>query len=154
MIQSIEPMDPAVSIALIAGWISLSYLLFQKIQLKDPETKKAKEIVKNAQKKMKELQKRGKMDEKLLDEVLKAQSTLMTKMMMPTMILGIFALFIFQQIGEVYGGFIMVLPMTIPWPALAIPPLVFTNTIGWLGWYVVCSLGWSLSLRRLLKVDF
>ena len=146
-------MDPALSIALVSGWISLSYLLFQKIQLSDPETKKAQEIVKNAQKKMKEMQKNGKMDEKLLDEVLKAQSTLMTKMMLPTFLLGIFAIFIFKQIAEVYGGFTMILPISIPWPVLAIPPLIFTNTIGWLGWYVVCSLSWSIVLRKLLKVE-
>jgi uncharacterized membrane protein (DUF106 family) len=147
-------MEPAVSIALIAGWISLSYLLFQKIQLKDPETKKAKEIVKNAQKKMKEMQKHGKMDEKLLSEVLKAQSTMMTKMMIPTFILGIFALFIFKHISTIYGGVTIVLPFSIPWPVLAIPPLIFTNTLGWLGWYIVCSLSWSIILRKLLKVEF
>ncbi len=147
-------MDPALSIALVAGWLSLSFLLFQKIQLQDPEAKKAQETVKNVQKKMGELRKEGKMDEKLLDEVLKAQNTLMMKMMLPTFILGFFAIFVFNKIAEVYGSFVLVLPMEIPWPVLAIPPLIFTNTIGWLGWYVACSLGWSILLRPLLKVDF
>ena len=110
MIQRIERMEPALGIALIAGWISLSYLLFQKIQLKDPETKKARETVKSAQKKMQALQKQGKMDEKLLNEVLKAQSTLMTKMMMPMFILGIFAIYIFQHIGKVFPFWFRRLP--------------------------------------------
>ena len=147
-------MEPAVAIALVAGWISLSYLLFQKIQLQDPEAKKAKETVKSVQKKMAQMQKSGKMDEKLLDEVMAAQTTLMTKMMLPTLILGFFALFIFQKVSAIYGTFVLVLPFVIPWPVLALPPIILTNTIGWLGWYVVCSLFWSLVLRKALGVDF
>lgn len=147
-------MEPALGLALISGWISLSYLLFQKIQLKDPETKKAKDTVKDIQKRMSELQKQGKIDEKLLDEVLRAQNTLMMKMMLPTFVLGFFAIYVFNHVSAVYGGFSLVLPFAIPWPALAFPPFVFTNTIGWLGFYIACSLAWSLLLRKALGVDF
>lgn len=145
-------MDPTVSIALVAGWLSLAFLLIQKIQLDDPEAREAKKKMEMAQKEMKDLQKRGKMDDKLLDELLKAQTTLMTKTMIPTMVVGFFAIFVFNKLAEVYSAFQLVLPWVIPLPALAFPPFVMTNTLGWLAWYIICSLGWSFLLRPVLGV--
>ena len=145
-------MEPIYAIGLIAGWISLSFLLFQKIQLNDPEAKKAKEKMEIAQKKMKEMQKGGKIDDKLLDELLSAQSVIMKKTMIPTLILSFFTLFIFNKLSAVYTGITIVLPFLIPLPVLAFPPIVLKNTLGWLGWYVLCSLGWSMTLRPLLGV--
>ncbi len=144
--------NPAIGLALIAGWVSLSLLLVQKIQLKDPEAKKAKERIQELQKKVQEMHKKGKLEDGVMDEMLKHQGVLMKKVMLPSMAANVLSLFVLKHVSIAYAGFVISLPFLIPVPALALPPLVLKDTLGWLGWYVLCSLGWNLSLRQLLGI--
>lgn len=145
-------MDPTLAIALVAGWVSLAFLLVQKVQFNNPELKKAQEFIKDTQKQLMDMRNKGKVDDKLMDKVLDAQGKIMTKMMVPTMILSFLGLFIFQRLAAVYEGVSIVLPFLLPIPALSWPPIVLKNTLGWLGWYILCSLGWSTVLRPVLGV--
>lgn len=54
---------------------------------------------------------------------------------------------------NVYAAVKIALPMAIPIPVFAFPPIAFTQTLGWFGWYLLIAITASLIVRDVLGIE-
>jgi uncharacterized membrane protein (DUF106 family) len=140
-----------VSIAIIAGLITVFVTLINRKFTDIETTKTIKKKIESTRAKLLEAQKtkdKEKMDgymKKMMD-INSEYMKLMTKPMMVSIIISIFLLiFIFPWLNGVYEGQVI---GTFP-DAL---PLVGGKGISWIIWYIVCSLAISIGLRKALRM--
>lgn len=103
----------------------------------------------------KEVRKTGDLDK--YNDLLKEQSDLQMKRLNLTMKPNMMSSFAFilavMWMQTKYATAKIILPMTIPIPVWAFPPIAFTSTLGWFGWYLLIALTSSLIVRDVLGIE-
>ncbi len=103
----------------------------------------------------KEVRKAGNLDK--YNELLKEQSGLQMKRLHLTMKPNMMSSFAFilavMWMQAKYETAKIILPMAIPIPVWAFPPIALTDTLGWFGWYLLIALTSSLIVRDVLGIE-
>lgn len=147
----VNPMIDIVAISALLAIVS------QFIQLKfgrRDEMMAAQKEMKERQKRMQELVKRNdgaaKAElEKLEKEMMEGMSKMMGGSMKVMMISMVIFLPAFALIGAAYSAATINLPVPVPWLGGTSFIMLYSQT-NWLGWYVLCSLVFSLVLTALI----
>ncbi len=148
-------MNPILELALISFTLSLvQNLLFKKLSDQTSLREINKEMKKINQR-MKEVRKEKdyKAMEKVVTRMNKINMDKMKLVMSPNMKSSVIFLLAFWWIKETYADLIVTLPLTIPVPAFAFPPWVWTSTLGWFGWYLLTVMAASIIIRELFQIQ-
>ncbi|MBD3155082.1 MAG: DUF2208 domain-containing protein [Candidatus Aenigmarchaeota archaeon] len=144
-------LHPAIAIFIVCGIITTVITLINKKTMGTTDAKEVKKEMEEARKKMMEAQKNGEKEEvdKHMKKMMEMNSDYLQKMMKPMMVsLGIsmlIVILVFPWLRETFSGVVI---LTIP-EAL---PLLGGKELTWLVWYVICSVGLGLGLRKIMGV--
>ena len=147
-------MMPFIELALLSVILSLTQNLLFKRLSDQTSLREINKEMKKIQERMKETQKNKdyKAMEKVITEMNKLNSRKMSLVMKPNLMSSAVFIFAFWWMKESYSTLIVSLPLTIPVPAWAFPPWVWTQTLGWLGWYLLNVLTSSLIIREIFEI--
>lgn len=139
-------MPKIVSEIVVAAFITFVTTLIAKRFVDQVAVKKIKDETKNLQNKIKEVQNTNPEQAKSLsNEMMKLANKQMSmnfKSMIPTMI---FIIAILPWVVYIYGStHVAMLPFTLPY---------FGNDFGWLMWYFISSIMFSMLFRKVLGVE-
>ena len=148
--------SPQIDIALVAVALSIVSQLMQRRFVNKKEMKRKQNEMKEKQERMKELMKSE--DPKAKNEADALQAEMMENM--STMMKGSMKLMVFSMVlfiptlwflSSTYEGIAINLPIPIPWFG-GESFIMLYNTTSWLGWYILCSLTFSLSLNAAINI--
>ncbi len=167
LIQSLGPNGPLISIVIIAIIISIITTVAQKILVNQDRLLFLQKEMKDFQQEMMEARKTN--DPKALDKVQKKQTEfmslqkeMMTMSFKPMIVTFLPIIIIFWWISQnsLLNHLVVNLP-TIAYYIFLVPlfhliypqsPGVPVMAIEWLGWYILCSFGFSLLFRKLMGI--
>ncbi len=144
-------LNPAVSIGIICTIITGILTFINKKTMGKTNAKEVKQKMEKARSEMLEAQKSG--DKEIADKQMKKMmgmnSEYMKSMIKPMSVSLVISMLLitllFPWLRAVYSGKVI---LTIP----ASLPVIGGKALTWMWWYMICSLGVGLALRKILKM--
>jgi len=135
---------PVLGVLILSAGISIVISFIYKFFVDQNKIKEIREELKNIQKEIKEAQKTNtEKANQLSNEMFKLTNKQMMLNMKP-MIFSMFLIFpLLPWIASVFTGPVALLPFNMPF---------FGNNFGWLMWYIIVSITFSMFSRKLLGV--
>ncbi len=135
---------PSLGIFILASVVSFIITLLHKLLVDQEKVKKIREEIKEIQKQIKKLEKTEVAEaNRLTAEMLKLTNKQMMSNIKPMLASMVLLVLLLPWVASTFPNSVAMLPFSLPF---------FGNDFGWLAWYVIASIPFSMLSRKLLDV--